>query len=289
MGPEKLSLLLLSLFVFQGFVLWLVYECRKLDNETTISSPRIHHNAYFKTDPNYETLKANLACIYDLYGPLNQSDENQVAGRHTIRPSLKYPEDEYERLARHNVVSDDYYGVIGTADDCWLKLRPRKNIKPYHAQIVRDRGRYYLVELEDVPLDKVQKLKWHEYPYQHIKRGHFVLHDIDIFLNNYVAPILLSGKGIDGRIVSDYTEWKIEYGQTIGSSPECWVTLPDSRLPPFMAVRKGLGHHIVLFKLKLKTGGEDEDEFPYEEEYWRRVDKGPIKIAGYKIEIGATV
>ena len=77
-------------------------------------------------------------------------------------------------------------------------------------------------------------------------------------IRNWHTEIFISGPNINGRklAIQNYAKNKqksLRVGDsdlTIGSSPDCWVVLPDPSLPEIKAAILYHGHHTYLFVLK---------------------------------------
>ncbi|MDA8708260.1 hypothetical protein N9M10_02700 [Hellea sp.] len=72
----------------------------------------------------------------------------------------------------------------------------------------------------------------------------------------------------------------------IGSSPECWLTLPDPTLPPVVARLEHHGNHVYLYEIP-KEDYPQASEIVIDDFSATRVDNFEFIVAGYKlVEIG---
>jgi len=72
----------------------------------------------------------------------------------------------------------------------------------------------------------------------------------------------------------------------IGSSPECWLTLPDPNLPPVVARLEHHGNHVYLYEIP-KAQYPQASDVVIDDRSATRVDNFQFIVAGYKlVEIG---
>jgi len=75
----------------------------------------------------------------------------------------------------------------------------------------------------------------------------------------------------------------------IGSSPECWLTLPDPNLPSIVARLERHGNHVYLYEVS-KEDYPQASEIVIDDFSATRVDHFQFIVAGYKVvEIGTDV
>lgn len=77
-----------------------------------------------------------------------------------------------------------------------------------------------------------------------------------------------------------------EWDMTIGSSPDCWITLPDPSAPAIMAIMKISGHH--LFLCVLKSGCSFNLDVP-ENFVCKRAALPKHQIGNYLVEWGDVI
>jgi len=155
-----------------------------------------------------------------------------------------------------------------------LESEGLSGVRPYHLGIVYSDNEFYVFEVEEGYHNNGPDYAWRQHPYEKIfepltfRIGNAVL---VIFGNE--KPFTIEGKNTNGVAVVNF-EGPPQYGPiTIGSSPDCYITLPDPDLPAYIGIMGNLSNHRYLYPYDGWNRGE---------EVLIRADRY-FEIAGYQV------
>jgi len=262
----------IALFIVLAVVLLLAYYSLK----KTTKKRAISEGGYKKI----ESAKLRYRDAYEIeqtYGPLSFAEAEELAWPLKQFISIKKPDDKYSRWAKVEEIRDDNIRYIGSATDCWLSIDGpyASELRPYHLGMVRSRGSFFVFELDANCKPSDLNYDWWNHPYSHLTDSdEFEVGGLRIVFYRKKKPITIEGKNTDGVAVLNMereTSAAVRTG-TIGSASDCWITLPDSELPQYMAVRRTLGHHRVLYAYGASADAD----------YLTRADR-ECELGGYRI------
>ncbi|MDB2439517.1 hypothetical protein N9W89_12450 [Hellea sp.] len=209
-------------------------------------------------------------------GPRSLADEDKMARYFSSRISIKYPDDNFGRLAETKPFKDSAIKFIGTAADCWLRLESEalSGVRPHHLGIVSSDSEFFVFEVKKGDDNIGPDYDWRQHPYETIfKPLTFRVGNAVLVIFGREKPFTIEGKNTNGVAVVNF-EGPPEYGPiTIGSSPDCYITLPDPDLPDYIGIMKSLSNHRYLYSYDGWNTGE---------EALIRADRY-FEIAGYEV------
>lgn len=210
-------------------------------------------------------------------GPLTLSEQTECTWPDKQFISIKHPSDKYARWAEAEDITDTNIKYIGCAKECWLRLTGPElsGIRDYHLGLVRSRGAYHIFEIDPAQEECGPDYDWWNRPYEIVKDTlTFTIGNIELAIYRDKMPITIEGKNTDGIAIINSHEAEVNHNRIIGSAPDCWITLPDPTLPAYMAERRSLGHHKVLYAYGYQEG----------DQYITRADRA-FQLGGYSVTL----
>jgi len=192
--------------------------------------------------------------------PRSLADGDKSTRYFTSRISIKYPNDNFGRLAETEFFKDSEIRFIGTAADCWLRLESEalSGVRPHHLGIVGSDSEFYVFEVKEGEDNIGPDYNWRQHPYEIISKPlTFRIGNAVLVIFGDEKPFTIEGKNTNGVAVVNFEGPPQHWPITIGSSPDCYITLPDPDLPAYIGIMQSLSNHRYLFPYDGRNTGEE--------------------------------
>jgi len=202
--------------------------------------------------------------------------------------TLHHPDWSHARLVNHEAWDSSFGHTIGTWEHSFIRIPEEPSADTlYLANMFKLDGKDYIVHLNGEPLSTSERLSWPSLNCETLGKApifKFRNYTVCRHIKRQDGPLVtLLHPDLKGEYIVDTTDYNHKYGYTIGSSPECYITLPDPKLLPFIAHMKTEGgHHKMLLPL---NGCPPYEGHALRNSHYnaQRIDNGAFHFWGYLI------